>query len=78
MNDGGPAFPTDPKNHGYEGAAGTGANPGMSLLDYFAGQSLVGELARRASGWGYDNVEELARCYKSASAMLAERARRQS
>lgn len=39
---GGPAFPTDPKNHGYEGAEGTGADSGMTLRDYFASQCLTG------------------------------------
>jgi hypothetical protein len=35
-----PAFPTIPKNHGYENADGTGSGPGMSLRDYFAAKAM--------------------------------------
>ena len=43
IDDGGPAFPTTPVSHGYapttEGA-GTGAQAGMTLRDWFAGMVL--------------------------------------
>lgn len=74
-----PAFPTGPKNHGYEGANGTGASPGMSLRDYFAAQALAGELAadtdRDDPIWRSDiDFEVLAeRCYRMADAMLKAR-----
>lgn len=60
MNDGGPAFPVQDLIKQRE--------PGMTLLDYFAGQALA----------SYDAVDELnfetARwCYSMAAAMLAER-----
>lgn len=42
IDTGGPAFPTEPQNHGYNGAEGTGAQCGMTMRDYFAGQALVG------------------------------------
>jgi hypothetical protein len=44
INDGGPAFPTVPVNHGHEptsAGAGTGSGPGMTLRDWFAGQAMV-------------------------------------
>lgn len=49
VDDGGPAFPTEPKNHGYEGAEGTGAGEGMTLRDYFATQAMA-QLMRGPEG----------------------------
>lgn len=42
-NDGGPAFPTVPKNHGYDESQGTGSGPGMSLRVWLAAQEQVSE-----------------------------------
>lgn len=44
-DDGGPAFPTEPKNHGYEGSEGTGSGSGMSLRDYFAAKAVAAMVA---------------------------------
>ena len=55
-NDGGPAF-ASPSYY---------ANPGMSLLDYFAGQALTGLIGEELS---YERMAEV--CYLQAQAMLA-------
>ena len=73
LNDGGPAFPvpTDPRRPNIRGG---GAMDGMSLRDWFAGQTLAmgGTLLHSNSGSGYTN--ELAKwCYKVADAMLKAR-----
>ena len=47
---------------------------GMSLLDYFAGQALVGIISNPS--WSYGAWKESAMAYKAAEAMLAERERR--
>jgi hypothetical protein len=43
QNDGGPAFPTVPKNHGYDESQGTGSGPEMTLRDWFAGKENLSE-----------------------------------
>ena len=66
-----PAFPTIPKNHGYEGADGTGSAPGMSLRDYFAAkamQTIIGEISTPSDS---KLIAEIA--YRQADAMLEER-----
>lgn len=65
-NDGGPAFPNHPSMTNY-------ANPGMSLLDYFAGQALAGITARGC--FTTHGVAESA--YQYAEAMLAFRQKQQ-
>lgn len=84
-NDGGPAFPTEPRNHGYEGADGTGAQGGMSLRDYFAAAAVpflaefyaekmrinFKEERRFELPWG----EFAANAYGIADAMLEARAK---
>lgn len=95
IDDGGPAFPRP-----FSGADATvdfsgfdNAQSGMSLLDYFAGQALVGHIA----GWlvndrvateatsetvagGYDDVMAYIaeNVFDTAESMLAERAKRMS
>lgn len=50
-------------------------NQGMTLLDYFAGQSLSGMSANAGNdGRSYERMAESA--YDQAAAMLAERAKR--
>lgn len=49
---------------------------GMTLLDWMAGQALVGTLA--AGLTGFTGREIAAGCYESAAAMLAEKARREA
>jgi hypothetical protein len=53
-------------------------NPGMSLLDYFAGQAMQGKLAACTDTTypAYDAGELAKDSYAYADAMLAERARR--
>lgn len=69
QNDGGPAFP------------GRYDDRGLSLLDYFAGQVLVGAISHGDSklveAYGQEDDRILAKAvYRVAEAMLEERARR--
>lgn len=65
MNDGGPAFPI---------LNGGAVHDGMSLRDWFAGQSLAGCMADYNIG---DTFQDVARtCYEISDAMLKERERR--
>ena len=79
-NTGGPAFPQP--NHvidtdrGREEARGWMADSGMTMLDWMAGQALVGLLACPAGSGCADGNAEAA--YDYASAMLAEKARREA
>ena len=79
-NTGGPAFPQP--NHvidtdrGREEARGWMADSGMTMLDWMAGQALVGLLACPAGSGCADGNAETA--YDYASAMLAEKARREA
>lgn len=72
---GGPAYPTVPKNHGYEDTYGTGSGSGMTLLDWFAGQALCGLLSdhtiERVTPEGYAKS-----AYDYAEEMIAERMKR--
>jgi hypothetical protein len=69
--DGGPAFPSE--KHDADGPYG--AQPGMSLRDWFAGQVLVGLAKAWASGEvdDYQPVSVAHDAYQLADAMLAER-----
>jgi hypothetical protein len=49
INDGGPAFPIAPVGTGDPRDGMTSGNPGMTLRDWFAGQVIVGLLARDSS-----------------------------
>lgn len=51
-----------------------GSSPGMSLLDYFAGQALVGMMADPDEHGRPEDAAEAA--YRFAEAMLRERAKR--
>jgi hypothetical protein len=63
MNDGGPAFPSQPWDKDFQ--------PGMSLRDLFAGQALTGLMM---SQWGKASYAEFAKkSYAAADAMLFER-----
>ena len=69
--DGGPAFPR---------ASGSGDGiyheDGMSLLDWFAGTALAGEMAVGNKDEWADDMDELAAyCYRVGQAMIAERNR---
>jgi hypothetical protein len=72
VDDGGPAFPRAPGSTDYESWS---AHKGMTLLDYFAGQALVGMM--QLEDWK-DRVPTEIACwaYDQAEAMLAERTRR--
>lgn len=73
-NNGGPAFPTEPRGPIYGGK-----HDGMTLRDWFAGQALAGlvtmkvlhEIARK-SGVGSETVTAQA-AYEYADAMIKER-----
>lgn len=70
-----PAFPTVPKNHGYENALGTGSSSGMSLRDYFAAKAM------QASIMAYPDApdEKIASmAYSVADAMLIEKEKEQT
>ncbi len=60
-NDGGPAFSIDD------------AKRGMSILDYFAGQALVGLVGQELS---YERLAEV--CYRQAEAMLSYKQNQQA
>ena len=74
-DNGGPAYPTVPKNHGYEDSYGTGSGAGMTMLDYFAGHALAGllsdETIERVTPEGYAKS-----AYDYAQAMIEERNKR--
>lgn len=75
MNDGGPAFPCiDSDEHGQPYYT----NLGMSLLDWFAGMAMQGEIAGLGENdnWAPYMSSIAERSYHMASAMLAERERR--
>ena len=72
INNGGPAFPTVPEGMPIADIAGNLRTSGMSLRDWFAGQALIGNIARVPRC--YVTLAELAaECYAVADAMLAER-----
>lgn len=67
IDDGGPAFPTDGRlQHG-------SAYDGMSLRDWFAGQSLAAELCDINSNPIMTPREAAALCYRMADMMLEAR-----
>ena len=74
---GGAAFPTQDIN-GANGEVVQFGSPGMTLLDYFAGQALAGMCVNDGDsnfdGWNADGIARHA--YRIAAAMLTERARR--
>lgn len=77
-DDSGPAFPTTPVSHGFHpmtGGEGTGASPGMTLRQWYAGLAMQGELAfsqEGAQSWSDDLFPVLVkRCYKLADLMIA-------
>lgn len=65
INTGGPAFPTEAKNH-----SGIAASPGMTLRDYFAAKAMQGMLPRPGS---IDPKQDAEFAYKMADAMLKAR-----
>ena len=65
-NDGGAIFPSG--NPGQ-----IGAERGMSLRDWFAGQALMGECACQDSEYGVNAATAAEKAYRLADAMLAER-----
>lgn len=83
INDGGPAYPVPPGGCSWTTPDGYTVNQfpghcGMSLRDYFAGQTLVGTLAAEFEGEGgvgaWTSEKHLADyCYKVADAMIAAR-----
>jgi len=83
IDTGGEAYP---RNEGhYEDEAWVENPPGMTLLDHFAGQALVGELAcQDEEDVGMYSSNEgcgvllAGRCYTFAAAMVAEKRRREA
>lgn len=86
MNDGGPAFPVAPKAiPNQTGGAvnldefGWGPEPGMSMLDWFAGRAMAAILANSRtipSMQSWPVFAEIA--YRIADAMIGERSKRQA
>ena len=84
MDNNPPAFPSE-QSETMDGSWNQTYTSGMTLLDYFAGQALAGAFASQwfsdhcsdKDAQGGDMHDALARnCYRSAQAMLTERARR--
>ena len=87
-NDGGPAFPRPyaDDQHTPPDAEYKQAQPGMSLLDYFAGQAMAGMLANESITNGLDAITDsegedvpwviAMDAYDQAEEMLHERERR--
>ncbi len=86
--DGGPAFPSDPfrfETHDPETGKVNGyaevTQPGMSLLDYFAGQTLVAlgtwtpSYGQHTVGHDREHANRARYAYEQAAAMLNERER---
>lgn len=71
-DDGGPAFPM-PSGDEPRGKRTTRYNEGMSLLDYFAGQALVGLVIVLRSDMSTSDCAQHA--YAFAAAVVAERKR---
>jgi hypothetical protein len=63
-NTGGPAFPS-------HGSMGEVVQEGMTLRDYFAAKAMQAEMAQGIHESDFDWM--VARCYKTADAMLAAR-----
>lgn len=81
MNTGGPAFPHGPLGDSIQYEDGRishqwQGSPGMDLLDWFAGQALVGFLVYPYGSLCAQGIEKAA--YDYAEAMLAERSRREA
>lgn len=74
-DDGGQAFPIQIRE--FDGIMGPGWHmrtiPGMSLLDYFAAQALIGTMI--GLGGNLDAAQATREAYEYADAMLAERAK---
>jgi|LakMenE18May11ns_1017448.scaffolds.fasta_scaffold7161735_2 hypothetical protein len=66
-NDGGPAFPCESYGH-RNGKETTVPAQGMTLRDYFAGQTLAADYMG-----DYEYAERAKAAYKAADAMLAAR-----
>lgn len=90
-DDGGQAYPHRPLTPvaGSPGLAQIDQEPGMTLLDYFAGQALTGlgheiEVNENCNGDTWNALEEdhceviAAACYHLADAMIAEKRRREA
>lgn len=68
-NDGGSAFPSPAVTTLHAGGGySTAAHPGLTIRDYFAGQALIGLIAR-----GYPPIDLATTSYTYADLMLAER-----
>ena len=74
MNTGGPAFPV--QDTVYPNGQVQNGTYGMTLLDWYAGQALAGLMASQIGGGPDDSYANSA--YDLASAMLAEKARREA
>lgn len=81
-DDGGPAFPGGCILSETNVDRGFPVNSGISVLDYFAGRALVGELAcqddERMGAYSAPYNDLAGTCYDIATEMLAERKRRQA
>lgn len=80
INDGGPAFPV-PADIQFPGTPDElrldGSYPGMTMRDYFAGQSMIGSARPRYGESRQSHLANIAReAYQIADAMLAERNRK--
>ena len=69
QNDGGPAFPTVPQNHGHGDSYKSGSSPGMTLRDWFAGQAISSVLQDEKAVSGVKN--SIGVTFTEAAALMA-------
>lgn len=74
-NDGGPAFPTVPKNHGYDESQGTGSGPGMTLRMWLAAHASEDDIKQheqRMAPCGIPTYTREEAKFRYADAMIKE------
>ena len=76
IKDGGPAFPTEHLETGYEVQPYV-PHPGMTLRDWFAGMALTGIMATAPERAQFQSKEVARLAYVLADAMLEEKQRRE-
>jgi len=71
IHDGGPAFPFGQVSETTGQPINGFFNPGMTLLDWFAGQAMVGWISSPDTSGNHSDMSKW--CYDAADAMIKER-----